>query len=178
MWRRKKILIIGLLTAVILVSASIGGVALADDATDNPQPGTVFLEKLAEKLGISVEELQAKIAKVREELPQIDCEGSRCRPGPAGHFGNLRNKLGTEIDGEAFKAAMVEAKERILAGEDKQEVMAEVMEQFGIDINALKDKFAENTDGERPFRRGFRGPRDMHRMPFFGDQCTPIAPIE
>jgi len=172
MWRKKR-LIVGAIILAVLVVGSIGGVALADDGADNPQPGGVFLEKLAEKLGISVEELQAKIAEVREEMPQIDCEGWQFKRGPAGPFGSLADKLGIEIDEDAFKAAMVEAKERIQAGEDKQAVMAEVMAQFGIDVEALKAKFAGNADGIRRFKHGFMIGRGMHRMPCFGPAAVP-----
>ncbi|MFC1917678.1 hypothetical protein ACFLXH_03395 [Chloroflexota bacterium] len=118
MWRSKKF-IIGVVLAAVLLFGSLGGVALADDGGDNPQPGAEFLEKLAEKLGITVEELQAKMAEVREELPHRDGEGWHGKRGPAGHFGNLGDRLGIEIDEDALKAAMADARERIQAGEDR-----------------------------------------------------------
>ena len=78
MWRSKKF-IVGVVLAAVLLFGSIGGVALAQenesDSGDNNQPRIEFLERLAEKLGITVEELQAKIAEVRGELPARDGEG-------------------------------------------------------------------------------------------------------
>ncbi|MFC1917679.1 hypothetical protein ACFLXH_03400 [Chloroflexota bacterium] len=50
--------------------------------------------------------------------------------------------------------------------------MAEVMAQFGIDVGALKAKFAGNAGGERPFQRGFMVPR-MGGMRGFGGLCAP-----
>ena len=167
MWRSKKV-IVGVVLVVILLFGSLGGIVLAqeneNDNGDNNQPRVEFLDRLAVKLGITVEELQAKIDEVRGELP----EGN-----PDGCFGNLAEKLGTEIDEDAFKAAMADARERIQAGEDRQEVMAEVMAQLGIDVAAWKAKFAENADGERPFKHGFMGPRDMGGMHGFIGPCAP-----
>ncbi|MFC2065855.1 hypothetical protein ACFLUO_02170 [Chloroflexota bacterium] len=173
MWRSKKV-IVGVILAAVLLFGSLGGVALADDPENEIHPRAEFLERLAGKLGITVEELQAKIAEVRGELPERDCEMWQGKRGPAGHFGNLGERFGIEIDEDAWKAAMADARERIQAGEDRQEVMAEVMEGFGIDIEELKAKFAENADGERPFKRGFMDPRGMGGMRSF---CGP-APTE
>ena len=53
--------------------------------------------------------------------------------------------------------------------------MAEVMAQFGIDFAALKAKFAENADGERPFKSGFMGHggfRGMGGMRGFSGSCV------
>ena len=167
MWRSKK-LIVGAILVVVLLFGSLGGIVLAqgneNDNGDNNHPRVEFLDRLAVKLGITVEELQAKIDEVRGELP----EGN-----PDGCFGNLAEKLGTEIDEDAFKAAMADARERIQAGEDRQEVMAEVKAQLGIDVAAWKAKFAENAGGERPFKHGFMGPRDMGGMRGFIGPCAP-----
>ena len=70
---------------------------------------------------------------------------------------------------------MIEAKERIQAGEDRETVMAEVLAEFGIDIEELKAKFAENTDGKRSFKRGFRG---RHGFPGIRGFGTPALPSE
>ena len=142
---RSKKLIIGTVLIAVLLFGSLGGLALANDGDDNPQPRAEFLEKLADTLGITLEELQAKIVEVREELSQGDSVSWQGKREFAGRFCNLGDKLGIDIDLDALKAAMADAKERIEAGEDKQEVMAEVMAQFGIDIDALKAKFAENN---------------------------------
>ncbi len=171
MWRSKKVIIGAVLVAVLLLS-SLGGIAFAQTENgEECQPRTEFLERLAGKLGITVEELQAKIAEVREELPERDGDGFHGNRGPAGPFGNLADRLGIEIDEDALKAAMDEARERIEAGEDRHEVMTEVMASFGIDIEALKD--AGNPDGERPFPHGFKGFRGMGGMRDFGP-CPPV----
>ena len=124
---RSKKLIIGTVLIAALLFGSLGGLALANDGDDNPQPRAEFLEKLADKLGITLEELQAKIVEVREELSQGDSGGWQGKREFAGRFYNLGDKLGIDIDLDALKAAMADAKERIQAGEDKQEVIAEVM---------------------------------------------------
>ena len=175
MWRTKKF-IISAVIAVVILAGSIGGIALADEPENEIHPGAVFLEKLAEKLGISVEELQAKIDEVRAELPQRNPEEWHGTRVPADHFGNLSEKLGIEIDEDAFHAAMAEARERIQAGEDRQEVMNEVLAEFGIDIESLKIKGAEIAHGERPFKPGFMGPRGMGGMHGFFD--PPPDPAE
>jgi transcriptional regulator with XRE-family HTH domain len=172
---RSKKLIIGTVLIAVLLFGSLGGLVLANDGNDNPQPRAEFLEKLADKLGITLEELQAKIVEVREELSQGDSVGWQVKREFAGHFYSLGDKLGIDIDLDALKAAIADAKERIQAGEDKQEVMAEVMAQFGIDIDALKAKFAENNDGERPFKRCFMYHRGMGGMHYYSG---PTAPIE
>jgi len=151
---RSKKLIIGTVLIAALLFGSLGGLDLANAGNDNPQSRAEFLEKLADKLGITLEELQAKIVEVREELSQGDSLDWQSKREFAGHFYNLGDKLGIDIDTDALKATMADAKERIQAGEDKQEVIAEVMTQFGIDIDALKAKFAENNHYKRPFKLG------------------------
>ncbi|MFC2002106.1 hypothetical protein ACFLUZ_06380 [Chloroflexota bacterium] len=170
MWRSKKV-IVGVVLAAVLLFGSLGGIALANGGEDNNHPRVEFLERLAEKLGISVEELQDKFAEVREELPEGDCEMWQGRRGPAGHFGNIGERFGVEIDEDAWKAAMVEAREQIQAGGDRQEIMAKVFASFGIDIEEMKANCPVDTDGELPFKRGFRG---MGGMRGFSGPC----PIE
>ena len=165
MWRSKK-LIVGLVLAVVLLFGSLGGIALADDNADNNHPRTEFMERLAEKLGITVEGLQSKIAEVREELPQINPADWQGRGGPAGHFGNLCEGL-SEEEQAAMQEAMADARTRIQAGEDRQEVMAEVFAEFGIDIEEMRADCPEDADGERPFP-GFKAPRGMGGMRGFG----------
>ena len=61
MWRRKKIIIIGLLATVLLVG-SAGGVTFAQTENgDDSQPKTL-LERVAEKLGIGQLELEDAFA--------------------------------------------------------------------------------------------------------------------
>ena len=189
MWRSKK-LIVGVVLAAVLLAGSLGGVALANGVNeDDSQPRAEFLDRLAGKLGITVEELQAKIAEVRGELPKRDGESWNGGRGPAGCFGNPGGMLGIEIDEDAWKAAMAEAKERIQAGDDMQEVMAEVLESFGIDVEELKAACAEARKAHREmlgekseagfFGPGFGfkgrgGPCDMGGMRGFGGWCAPM----
>ena len=160
MWRSKKV-ISGVVLAAVLLAGSLGGAVLAqeneNDNADNNRPGTEFLERLAGKLGITIEELQGKIAEVREELREECGDVWQDKQRPAGRFGNIGERLGIDIDEDAWKTAMAEARERIQAGEDRQQVMAEVLESFGVDIEELKAKFAGDADGKRPLIRGFRG---------------------
>ncbi len=175
MKRSRKIILISLL-AIVVLAGSIGGVVMADNGNDNgdtPKPWAEFQEKLAEKLGITVEELQAKMAEVREELPlpqpPRDGEGWQGKHGPAGPF--------AELDEETLAALKDDlAKVR----EEMRGKTAEVLESYGIDVDAWKAKFAENSDGERPF---FMGPRGMGGPGFgfgghggfhgFGGPCAP-----
>jgi len=178
--RKSKKLVLGTVLAAVVLFGSLGGVALADEG-DNPQPRAEFQEKLAKKLGITGEELQAKMAEIREELPQIDREGLPQRDGegwqgkrgPAGFLEGL-----DEETQAALKEAMDEARERIQAGEDREEVMADIAEllaSYGIDVDAMKAKFTENADGERPLKHGFIGPRGMGGM---RGPSGPPAPVE
>jgi hypothetical protein len=176
MRRSRKIILISLL-AIVVLAGSIGGVVMADDANDNgdiPGPWNGFQEKLAEKLGITVEELQATIAEVREELPPPQppqhCEGWQDKHELAGPF--------AELD-EETRAALKEDLAKIR--EEMQAKTAEVFESYGIDVDAWKAQIAENSDGERPF---FMGPRHMGGPAFgfgkfdggfhgFGGPCVP-----
>jgi len=175
MWRSRK-LIVGVVLAAVLLLGSLGGIALAQenesDNADSNLPRVEFLERLAEKLGISVQELQDAIAQIREELPVRNGGMWQGRQWPADHFGNLGERLGIEIDEDAWKAAMAEARERIQAGDDRQEIMAEVLESFGIDVEELKATCAGDADGGRLFKHGFRS---MGGMRSFGG---PFAPAE
>jgi hypothetical protein len=168
--RRSKKLIIGISLAAVLLFGSLGGIALATDGDDNgdtPKPWAEFQEKLAEKLGITVEELQAKIAEAREEMPlpqpPADDEGWQCKHGPAGPFAEL-----DEETRAALKDDLAEVREEMRAK------TAEVLDNYGIDVEAWKAKFAENSDGERPFFMGPRG-RSGHGFGFrgFGPPCEP-----
>lgn len=158
MWRSKKF-IVGAVLATVLLAGSLGGIALANEGEDDNgadyQPGMEFLERLAGKLGIDVQELIDKIGEVREELPERDGERWHGKRGPAGCFGNLAERLGIEVDDEALRAAMEQVRARIMAGEDGHEVMAEVLAGLGIDLEELKAACTE--DGEGPFEHGFHG---------------------
>ena len=176
MRRNRKIILISLL-AIVVLAGSIGGVVMADDGNDSgdiPGPWAGFQGKLAEKLGITVEELQAIMAEVREEMPRPqppqDCEDWQGKHGLAGPF--------AELD-EETRAALMEDLAKIR--EEMRAKTDEVFESYGIDVNAWKAKITENSDGERPF---FRGPRGMGGPGFgpsrfgdgfhgFGGPCAP-----
>ena len=110
--RKHKKLVISAVMAAVLLFGSIVGVAFADDGSNNPQPGVEFQERLAENLGITLEELQAKIAEVREDLPQGDSEHWQGRRGPAGGMGNLFAELDEETR-TALKEEMAQAREEM-----------------------------------------------------------------
>ena len=166
MKKSKKAIIAAILVAVLSIGA-FGGMALADDDADNTSPMSEFHELLAEKLDITTEELETKIAEVREELGLPDHEGCPGRRGFPLPIEAIEEQLGIDIDEEAFKAAMEDARARVEAGEDRQEVMADVMAEFGIDIEALKAECAENGDCIRPFGPGRCGrfPGGMPGLP-------------
>jgi DNA-binding transcriptional MerR regulator len=164
--RRSKKLIIGVVLAAILLFGSLGGTVLAGDGDDNgdtPKPWTEFQEKLADKLGITLEELQEKIAEVREglPLPQRNGEGWQGRHKLAGPFADLDEETLADL-----KEDLAEVREEMRSQmaeimEEMQGKTAEILEKYGIDIDAWKEQFAENFDGKRPFfmgRRGMGGP--------------------
>lgn len=67
MWRRKKFLLVGLLTAVLLVG-SIGGVVLAQTENgDDSQPKTL-LARVAEILGIDQQQVEDAFTQARSEM--------------------------------------------------------------------------------------------------------------
>ena len=69
MWRSKKV-IISVVLAVVLLFGIIGGVALAQENEDS-QPRLGFLERLADKLGITTEELKDKIFDIFFTTKQV-----------------------------------------------------------------------------------------------------------
>ncbi len=166
--RKRKKLIIGAVMAAVLLIGSVVGVALAGDNNSNPQSPAGIQERLAEKLGITVEELQAKIDEVRAELPQRDFEGLQYRRGPAGRFGSIFEDLDEETKA-ALKDDLAQAREEM------QVKVAEIFESYGIDTDALKAECAENAGNRLSFRRGFMCPRGMGGRCGFG---VPTPPVE
>jgi len=75
MWRSKKF-IIGLLAVILLVSASLGGVALAQDNEEDSQPAATLnavWDKVAtilqdEGVNITSDQLQNAVAKAQEQM--------------------------------------------------------------------------------------------------------------
>lgn len=189
MWRSKK-LIICVALALVLLLGSLGGVAFAQENEDG-RPGAVFLEKLAEKLGISVDELQAKITEVREdvreELPERNFgpwAGKRCPTGDPcileerfgyGPIAQVFESLG--YDTEDVKAAFEEARDQVdketLAGNHRA-LISKVLEILGIDEDEWKAACQEIC-GDKPINRAFgpRFSRGMGGMCGFGFPCPP-----
>jgi len=166
--RKRKKLIIGALVAAVLLIGSVVGVAMADDNSGNIQTPVGIQERLAEKLGITVEELQSAMNEIRGELPQRNCEGLQCERGPVGCFGSAFAGLDEETRA-ALKADLAQARE------DMQAEVAEIFESYGIDIDAMKAECAENAGNRLAFQRGFMFGRGM------GGRCGfagPTAPIE
>jgi hypothetical protein len=166
--RKRKKLIIGALMAAVLLFGSVIGVALADDNSSNPQSPAGFQERLAEKLGITVDELQAKIDEVWAEMPQRGSEGLQWGRRPEGCFGNAFAALDEETQA-ALKADLVQAQA------DMQAKVAEIFGSYGIDTEAMKVECAGSADNRLPFQRGFMGPRGMGGRGCFGE---PPAPVE
>jgi predicted P-loop ATPase len=148
--RKRKKLIIGALMAAVLLFGSVIGVALADDNSSNPQSPAGFQERLAEKLGITVDELQAKIDEVWAEMPQRGSEGLQWGRRPEGCFGNAFAALDEETQA-ALKADLVQAQA------DMQAKVAEIFKSYGIDIDAMKAECADNAGTRIPFQRGPAG---------------------
>ncbi len=68
MWRKKKF-IFGLLIAVILAAASLGGVALAQGSEESSQPKTL-MSRAADILGIDQQQLEDAFEQARTEMQQ------------------------------------------------------------------------------------------------------------
>lgn len=166
--RKRKKLIIGALMAAVLLIGSVVGVSLADDESNSPQAPAGIQERLAEKLGITVTELQAAMDEVRGELPQRNCEGLQCERGPAGCFGNAFAGLDEETQA-ALKADLAQAREEM------QAKVTEIFESYGIDTDALKAECAENACNRLSFQRGFMFGRGMGGRGCFGE---PPATVE
>jgi len=148
--------------AAVLLFGSLGGIALADDNVDDSQPRVGFLERLAEKLGISTEELKGKMAEVRDEMPEQDGRKWQGRRGPAGGIGKCLEEMGVEVDMDALKAALDEAREEMKGQEDvdHRAVINGVLESFGIDVEEMKDACGNMRPAGRP-NGGWMDPEAM-----------------
>lgn len=67
MWRRKKIIIIGLLVIVLLVG-SISGVALAQTGSGSDTQSKTLLARVAEILGIDQQRVEDAFTQARSEM--------------------------------------------------------------------------------------------------------------
>jgi len=165
--RKRKKFIIGAMMAAVLLIGSVVGVAMADDDSSNLQNPVGIQERLAEKLGITVEELQATIDEIRAELPQRNCEGLQCERGPAGCFGNAFGELDEETRA-ALKADLAQAREEM------QAKTAEIFESYGIDVDAMRAECAGNAGNRLSFQRGFMLGRGMGGRCGFAGAPAPI----
>ena len=147
MWRSKKF-IIGIVLAAMLLLGSLGGAVLADDS----QPGVGFMERLAEKLGISTEELKDKMTEAKGEMPDRGFGKWQGKRGTAGTFSSCLEELAIDVDMDALKAALAEAREEIKGQDDvdHRSIMAGVLESFGIDIAELEAARGEICPEGRP----------------------------
>ena len=145
--KKHKKLIISTMIAAVMLFGSIAGVAFADDGSE----GAGFHEKLAESLGITPEELQSKIADIRGDMPQRGVENRQSRRGPDGNMSNLFAELDEETQ-VALKNDLDQAREEMHGK------TTEILESYGIDVDAIKAKFAEDAGNRMPFN-GFMGPR-------------------
>ena len=182
MWRSKKF-IVGAVLAAVLLAGSIGGIALAADNEDGSQPSARFgalLDKVCTIYNanpdspgdIDCDLLKTAFAEARSEMQgEIPDRIRAPRARDAGISECLVDKFGIDLD--AWKAAMADARERIQAGEDRQEVMTGVLEGFGIDVEELKATCVGDADGKRPFKSGFMGPRGHGGFRGFGGRCAP-----
>ena len=71
MWKSKKFILLAVLAAVILVGSIAGVVYAQDDEEEDVSPRAVLLEKVADRLGIDVQQLEdafnEAVAEMRDE---------------------------------------------------------------------------------------------------------------
>jgi len=71
MWKSKKFILLAVLAAVILVGSIAGVVYAQDEEEEDVSPRAVLLEKIADKLGIDVQQLEdafnEAVAEMRDE---------------------------------------------------------------------------------------------------------------
>ena len=67
MWRKKKLIVIAVLAAVLL-AGSMGGVALAQTENGDDSSSNKFVAKVAEILGVDEQELEDAIDQARSEI--------------------------------------------------------------------------------------------------------------
>ena len=66
--RSKKWVIIGVLVAAVVLGGTIGGVALAQTATTNTNPGKTLLARVATILGIDQQKVEDAFAQAQREM--------------------------------------------------------------------------------------------------------------
>jgi len=71
MWRKKKLIIVAILAATVVLVGSIGGVALAQTgSTDNTTAGKTLLARVAAILGIDQQEVENAFTQARSEMQE------------------------------------------------------------------------------------------------------------
>ena len=165
--KKSKKLIIGAMMAAVLLIGSVVGVAMADDDNGAIQTPVGIQERLAEKLGITVEELQSAMDEIRGELPQRNCDGLQCERGPAGCFGSAFAELDEETRA-ALKADLAQARE------DMQAEVAEIFASYGIDVDEMRAECAGNACNRLAFQRGFMVGRGMGGRGCMGELPAPV----
>ena len=166
--RKHKKLVFSAVIAAVLLFGSIVGVALADDGSNNSQPRAEFQQRLAEILGITLEELQAKMAEVRGDLPQKDGECWQGKQEGDLYYCNPFEELDEETQA-ALKEDLTQAREEM------QAKITEIFESYGLDADALRSRCAQNAGNKLTFQHGFMRHRDRGEMYRFGG---PPAPLE
>ena len=162
--RKHKKLVIAAMMAAVLLFGSVVGVAFADDGSSR----SVFQEKLAENLGITLEELQVKMAEVRGALPQRDGECWQGKQEGDRYYCNPFEELDEETQA-ALKEDLTQAREEM------QAKITEIFESYGLDADALRSRCAQNAGNKLTFQHGFMRHRDRGEMYRFGG---PPAPLE
>ena len=71
MWRKKKLIIVAVLVATVVLICSVGGVALAQtENTDNTTPGKALLARVAAILGIEQQQVEDAFAQAQSEMQE------------------------------------------------------------------------------------------------------------
>ncbi len=69
MWRKKKLVIIGVLVAAVLLVGGVAGVALAQTgSTDNTTPANTLLARVATILGIDQQKVEDAFTQAKKEM--------------------------------------------------------------------------------------------------------------
>lgn len=107
MWSKKRFVVISSLVAVLLFG-SITGIALADnEVEDTPKP--VFVEMVADLLGITSEQLQSAFYEARDQMQELAPEDRNAEQFKDILAQILNTTYG--IDVEALEAAISQVKE-------------------------------------------------------------------
>ncbi len=161
MSRRMKTLM-ALLAAVLLLT--IGGAAVLAAPPADPVPpqnaSKNLFARVAEKLGITTDNLTSAFKQARQELlPQLAKPQTDNRTKPGAVKPQLRNKVKSELRNnkekpEIKKEIREQAREKIkIAGQDlaerNQKILARVVEILGIPLESLQQAFRQAREEMR-----------------------------